>query len=62
MKFIKNFSYHSPLHSADFCKGDDAPVLYPEIIAAARAAGVLEKEANGLNDGSKAISPIKLEG
>jgi hypothetical protein len=48
--FTKDFPFSSPTYSADFKKGDPAPVAYPEIMNAVKAA--LSKETDAPDNGN----------
>lgn len=62
-KFASNYTFRTPLRTIEFRAGNET--VDAEVIAAARAANVLEDEADG-NDrpakGGKTRRPINLEG
>jgi hypothetical protein len=49
--FIKDFPFSAAGYSADFKKGDPAPIAYPEIMEAVKSA--LSKETNAPDSGNK---------
>ena len=63
-KFLKDFDYNTPTLSGEFTKGQEAPAGYPEIIAAATAAGALPKkgETYGLDNDNAAGGTLHLKG
>jgi hypothetical protein len=58
--FIKDFPFSSAGYSADFKKGDPAPIAYPEIMNAVKAA--LSKETNAPDNGNAPGDTDKVEG
>lgn len=62
-KFSQNYTFRTPLRTIEFRAGNET--VDAEVIAAARAANVLEEESDGDDrpaKGGKTRRPINLEG
>ena len=62
-KFATDYTFRTPLRTIEYRAGNEA--VDPEVIAAARAANVLEEESDGDDrpaKGGKTRRPINLEG